>query len=180
MKVTSVVGILVSSIALTSCAPIAASSPKLAQQRRGDSGVIDSGLTETKFDFSKVARSEIISAEKYEAYEKTLGDYKLDKISEVDEQFFELREKRSIKNLEVRTNLNRTELVAIFVVNLPEEELPVEKDAVKVKWIRDENDLHSFSLSIDESATSEEAWAIIKKNLTQVTIAYRTIKTEKK
>lgn len=180
MKITAAVSTLISIVTLTSCAPIAASSPKLAQQRRGDSGVIHTGAGESKTAQTRIVRALIVSAEKYDAYEKTLRDYKLEKIHENDEQLFELREKHSIKKLEFKGDLNRMELVAIFILDMPEEDLSLEKNTVKVKWIRNENDLNSFSLSIDEDATSEDTWALIKKNISGVTIAYRAVKTEKK
>lgn len=172
MKMTSVLGILVSVATLNSCAPVASSSPKLSATRpRGDSGVMDSGK-DKKFDLGVVAKTEVVSADKYDAYEKTLGEYRFVKIQENDAEISELLETRGIKEVKLATNLSRIEIVTIFVVDMPEKALAKEKNSeVKVEWLRGEKD--QFSLAIEKEGTSEEAWTFIKKNLNRVTIAYR-------
>lgn len=173
MKKTSVLGILVSVATLNSCAPVASSSPKLSATRpRGDSGLLDSGKGDKKFDLGVVTKTEVISAEKYDVYEKTLGEYKFVKIEENDAEISELLETRGIKEVKLASDLNRIEIVTIFIVDMPEKAVAKEKNSeIKVEWFRGEKD--QFSFSIGKEGTSEEAWTFVKKNLNRVTIAYR-------
>lgn len=168
MKTTSAIGILLSTVTLYSCAPIAASSPKLAQQRRGDSGVSNSGKGTAVLRKHSSPVAVIVTSEKYEEYVKTLGDYKLEKIEENDAQLFELREKHSIQKIELASDLAQIEHVTIFVVDAPEKNLGKASD-IKVKLVRIDKD--HISLTID--GESEETWALIKKSLKRVTFAYR-------
>ena len=173
MKMTVALGILITLTTLTSCAPVASSSPKLGQQRRGDSGVIDSNNTDKKFDLGVVPRAEVVSAESYEGYEKkTLRNFKTEKLEGKDKECLELRKNSGIEKIPLKADLNRIEILTVFIVDVPAKEINNGKD-IKVNWLRGEKDI--FSLSINEEETSYENWNLIKKSLSRVVVAYRTV-----
>ncbi len=180
MKYASALGIFVSFSLFMSCAPVASSSPKLAQQRRGDSGVVDTGAgkAEGNWKFGVVSDSQIVTEAQAKDLDETLRDYKIEQIKQNDAEFFELRDKHRVEMVKLSVDPTRIDIKTIFVLNSTAKEL--EGHEVKVNWVRDEKELNQFSFSIDEEKTSEATWALIKKSLVRVTFAHRTSKPEAK
>ncbi len=172
MKKFNILGIAFSLIGVA-CAPVASSVPKLIQQipSKGDRLNNDVGR---RFTISDSTPVDIVSQDKYEAFEKKLdSDYQLIEYTGSDRKLSEFRDTRTISEIAISPKIIRADIRVIFVVNA--ESVTAKKaEAIKIDWltgVHDEKGL--LTMSVSEKSTSSPAWAVVKKKTHSIVIAYR-------
>lgn len=178
MKPTLALGFSAIIIA-SACAPVASSVPKIAANspKTKDSVVVES-VAGRKAAFGIEKRAKVVSADKYESFEKKLdSDYRLARFDEKDAKVSELRELHAMGELDLATAQSRTEVLVIFVVKGGEKAISEETaESLKLDFPQRTKSDFSFAISLD--GDSGASWSTIKANLVSVTIAYREAKAK--
>ncbi len=174
MKHASALGLFTSIIMLSSCAPVASSSPKLRTERSDGSGVVANGRIDGRIDSDVVATGIIVSTDEYSKYSENLKDYKTKDILTDAVEIIAFRSGNKIDMMDLNAELKRTEVKIIFFVDLPAHKIGSD-NVVNVKVERDQKEINLFSIEIDRDVTSEKSWAMIVKKLSRVTVAHRTV-----
>ncbi|MBC7384910.1 MAG: hypothetical protein H7301_01960 [Cryobacterium sp.] len=154
----------------TACAPVASSVPKLAAQPRVSDAVVENGIYGLGVDSEVIVKG----TDEYDAYEKSLAsDYELLKFTDREPELSEFRDSRTIAEITLPARLKRVDFVVILVLKKTAKEKPSD---FKLEWLRGER--NRFSLSLPKDGVTDVAWTSLKKNLGQITIAYRAKKLQ--
>lgn len=176
MKNSATLGALFSLSMMMACAPVASSVPKTRAQ------VVDDRLLDRRDALTASAGLEpieIVSADEYEAYEKKLSpEYKIiEKFRTGSPELGDLVQSGNVKNLVLPASLKRVDLLIVFVVK-SEKISSMKSSKLSGELFRGVESQEKFTVSISSAKKSEAAWSDVKKNLTQVMIAYRQPITE--